>query len=673
VTRILLGAGVLVSALAVALRAQAPPQFAVAVEYVEIEARVLDGQNLPVRGLTRDQFQVVEDGVVQNLTAFSSVDLPAVEAIAPNPLASVPAGGFVRPDVATNIQPNGEGRIFLLLIDDQKIDGTRTQEVRRTLTDFIQRSVGTTDLVAVSSLWQSAGFQNFTSDKALLGAAVGRLFGVKLPSPIVESLKPINAGDMPVSQDDVTYTRSKAVQDALLKLVVWMGEVRGGSKSVILVSEGIPPDVVPPDDPFGPLDIQMRQFALDRLAGATRRSSVPIYTLDPRGLTSLAEEGIQMRAVPMGALQNELEASRVALRRLAADTGGEFFATNDFRGAFDQVVNRASTYYVLGYSSTNASRDGKFRRVEIKVNQPGMHVAARRGYAASSSRPPQSPGVSSSLVRAREALISRFPASELPLTMSAAAFRDKGSTSSVAVILEAVGTALELTDQGGSFAAPLQVLVAALDDDGKIKASEAKDIQFRMAPAVFSRVRQHGFRWLSRLNVKPGTYQLRLAAAGSSKQGSVWYDLEVPDFSDGDLAISDLLVTSVARFATPTLRPDPQLANVLPGPPTASREFPTGDELTVFAEVYDNRPSDGREIDVSVRVRTEGGREVFQLTDPVTRERIREARGVIRSITKIPLQVLPGRYVMRVETARHGDTEHRVIREVPFTVVSVPR
>ena len=76
-TRFLLGAGVLFSALAVALRAQAPPQFAVAVEYVEIEARVLDEHEQPIRGLTKDQFQVVEDGAVQNVTAFAAVDLPA--------------------------------------------------------------------------------------------------------------------------------------------------------------------------------------------------------------------------------------------------------------------------------------------------------------------------------------------------------------------------------------------------------------------------------------------------------------------------------------------------------------------------------------------------------------------------------------------------------------------
>jgi len=460
-----------------------------------------------------------------------------------------------------------------------------------------------------------------------------------------------------------------------------MGDLRVGAKSIVFVSEGIPPEVGDPNDPLTPLETEMRQFELDQLAAATRRSNVPIYTVDPRGLTSLAEESILVgtvgalaNATPLEGLQGELEVSRVGLRRLAADTGGyAFLSMNDFRAAFDSLVRRASAYYVLGYYSTNPRRDGKFRRIQVKVNHPDAYVITRSGYAAPSekaARATPAPGPSTSSELVREALNSKFPMSALPLMMTAAPFRDKGSVASVAIVLEAPGTALELTEQGGTFAAPLQVLVAALDDRGAMKATDAKDLQFKLQPAVFERVQQQGFRWLSRLSVKPGKYQLRVAAAGSSKQGSVWYDLEVPDFSDGELSMSGLLVTSAARFATPTLRPDPQLGNVLPGPPTASREFPVDDDLTVFAEIYDNKMTKARDLDVTVRVRTEGGREVFQLATPVANDRVRAARGVVRSVTNVPLHVLPGRYVVSIEAEPRGGREHRIVREVPFSVVS---
>ena len=668
-TRRLLGAGVLLSALAVALRAQAPPQFTVAVEYVEIEARVLDAREQPIRGLTRDQFQVIEDGAVQNVTAFAAVDLP-VPATPTEPLVTASSmGGFARPDVATNVRPETDGRIFLLLVDDQKVDPSRTAEMRRFLREFVERGLGPSDRVAVSSLWRSAAFQNFTSDKALLISAIDQVFGAKLPSPTVEASRLINAGDDAAAQADVTYARVKMIEETLVKVVAWMAEGRPSNKSIVLLSEGIPPDPVNTDDPFAKVDAQMRQFALDRLAGGARLSSIPIYTIDPRGLTSLAEEAILISGPAAAALQGELEESRTPLRRLADDTGGAFVMTNDFQAAFDSIVGRASAYYVLGYHSTNPKRDGKFRRVQVKVGQPDAHVVARSGYVAEVERPArraaQGPAASSSLVR--EALNSRFPMSALPMTMMAAPFRDKGSAASIAVIVEAPGSALEVTEQGGTFAAPLQVLVSALDEHGAMKATDVKDLQFKLQPAVFERVQRQGFRWLSRLTVKPGKYQIRIAAAGSTKQGSVWYELEVPDFSDGELAISGLLVVSAAHFGTPTLRPDPQLAG-LPGPPTAARAFPSGDNLTVFAEVYDNKVSKTRDLDITVRVRTEHGREVFRLPTTVAGDRVRAARGVVRSVTDIPLQILPGRYVVSVEAEPRGDAEHRVIRETPFEV-----
>jgi VWFA-related protein len=700
VARLLLSAGVLFSALAVALRAQAPPQFAVAVEYVQIEARVLDERDQPIRGLTKDQFQVIEDGVAQNVTVFSPVDLP-VPSSTTTSLATTSTIGFVRPDVATNIRParDLDSRVFLLVLDDMQIDGSRTAETRRFLRDFVEHRIGPNDLVAVSSLGRSLGFQNFTTDRARLVSAIDRMFGTKLPSPTTDSytniearaaMSPLNRAGDPgsgppgVARGDIAYTRAKAINETLLRLIGWMGELDAGAKSIVLVSEGVPPEVGDPNDPLTPLETQMRQFELDQLATATRRSNVPIYTIDPRGLTSLAEESIQVGTVPaltnttpLAGLQMELEASRVGLRRLAADTGGyAFLATNDFGGAFDSLVRRASTYYVLGYYSSNPKRDGKFRRIQVKVARPDAHVIARSGYGAPSertvpARPAPGPSESSDLVR--EALNSKFPVSALPMTMTAAAFRENGSTGSVAIVLEAPGTALELSEQGGTFAAPLQVLVTALDDRGAMKATDAKDLQFKLQPAVFERVRQQGFRWLSRLSVKPGKYQLRIAAAGWSKQGSVWYDLEVPDFSDGELAMSGVLITSAARFATPTLRPDPQLASVLPGPPTAAREFPAGDHLTVFAEIYDNKVSKARDLDVTVRVRTDQGREVFRLPTPVVSDRVRAARGIVRSVTDIPLQVLPGSYVVSIEAEPRGDTEHRVLREVPFWVVSASR
>src|SRR5947207_14962094 len=113
---------------AVLAQTQAPPQppvtFKVEVNYVEIDANVTDAQGRFVRGLTRDDFQVVEDGKPQALTAFSMVDIP-IERADP-PLFSKAA---IPPDVVSNRTPF-EGRIFVLVLDDLNTRANRTSRTR---------------------------------------------------------------------------------------------------------------------------------------------------------------------------------------------------------------------------------------------------------------------------------------------------------------------------------------------------------------------------------------------------------------------------------------------------------------------------------------------------------------------------------------------------------------
>src|SRR5207248_2648293 len=92
--------------------AQPPLTFKVEVNYVEIDANVTDPQGNFARGLTRDDFQVIEDGKPQALTAFSMVDIP-IERVDP-PLFSKTA---IPPDIVSNRQPF-DGRVFVLVMDD---------------------------------------------------------------------------------------------------------------------------------------------------------------------------------------------------------------------------------------------------------------------------------------------------------------------------------------------------------------------------------------------------------------------------------------------------------------------------------------------------------------------------------------------------------------------------
>jgi VWFA-related protein len=170
-SRIVGSIAVLTAAAGLIGRAQPPasqlPTFKSGVEYVDVDVVVTDGEGHFVRGLTRDDFEVLEDGRRQEITAFSTVEIP-IDREPAALLAPVP----VEPDVISNERPFN-GRIYLMVLDDLHTDPVRTTMVRRAGRQFIERNFGANDLMAVVHTGGRAqASQEFTSDKRLLIAAV---------------------------------------------------------------------------------------------------------------------------------------------------------------------------------------------------------------------------------------------------------------------------------------------------------------------------------------------------------------------------------------------------------------------------------------------------------------------------------------------------------------------
>jgi hypothetical protein len=515
--------------------------------------------------------------------------------------------------------------------------------------------------------------------------AIDRVMGAKELAPAVQSLTNIEtkaamspiAGTVidrpPAAVADKALQQNRSSQQMLVRITRAMNAMDASSKAIILVSEGTLAGSVN--------DLESLALSDELRVGSEseRLANVPIYPIDPRGLTLQGNESIEIGTVSGAAapivhqsLTAELRSSQESLLKLADDTGGAAALGNDFTGAFNRIVRRSSSYYVLGYYSKNPRRDGKFRNLQVKATEPGLTVVARRGYTATTDRAaarPFLPGPSGASLPVREALNSVLPMSGLTMSATAAAFRERGSDASVAVVLEASGAELALTERNGAFAGPLEVLIAALDQRGSIKASDVKQLQFNLARDAFDRVTASGYRWLSRLPLKPGQYQLRIAAAtGRAQKGSVWHELEVPDFGAGDFSMSGILVASAAALQTPTVRPDKLLDGVLPGPPTTRRSFPAGDELTVLAEVYDNRLGQPHELEITIGVWNEQGVERFRMTETATAEQLKARAGVFRAVRKIPLNLIPGRYTLTVDAGRRDRPEKRITRAIPFQV-----
>jgi VWFA-related protein len=659
-----------------------PVTFRVEIDYVEVDATVTDRQGRIVGDLRREDFELFEDGVPQKIELFSFVDIPIAR-----PEQPLFADRPIEPDVRTNTR--FEGRLYVIVLDDLHTHALRSSLVKRAARQFIERYLGANDLAAVVHVSGRAdASQDFTTSKRLLLAAVDRFMGRKLRSATLGRLDEYNRQrDLPQQQDSSRPDRriddpdeaergynARTAMDTLKGLADFMNGIRGRRKAIVYFGEGIDYDI------YDVINNRSASTVLDStrdaIAAATR-ANVSIYAIDPRGLTSLGDEAIELTNLPedpgLGigptAFQNELRLSQDSLRVLADETGG-FAAVNanDFSTAFERVVRENSAYYVLGYYPTNTRRDGKFRKIEVRVRRPDLEVRARKGYVAPRGRQDRpasetAPGTSAAL---REALNSPLPEAGLPLAVTAAPFKGPAPKASVLVTIQVDGRRFRFAEKDGQFVDSLEVSLMAIDSRGKVQGGDRQTIDLKLRPQTRQAVEAAGFRTLSRLELEPGRYQLRVGAraAAAGAIGSVFYDLEVPDFSKTPFSMSGLVVSAASAGLTPTARADEPLRQVLKTPPTVARDFSAADTLLVYAEVYDNQAGTPHEVEVTTTLTAEDGRTVFKTAEQRSSDEIQGARGGYGVTAQIPLaEVAPGLYVLRVEARSRLSGTAPVARE----------
>jgi hypothetical protein len=405
---------------------------------------------------------------------------------------------------------------------------------------------------------------------------------------------------------------------------------------------------------------------------------VTFYGIDPRGISAGLEEsmgaGIRMQEeAGMSGTFDSVRRAQNSLRTMSGETGGfAVLSQANIAAELDRVVADNSAYYVLGYSSSNERRDGRFRSVDVRVKRPGLRVRARKGYTAPRGRPASTvpPIATDASPAVRDALNSALPTSGLPLSVTAAPFAAARSMASIAVAVEIPAGQLKFTEQGGTFSEGIEVVAIAIDANGKMQDGGRDEAPMRLSQRSYDAVQQGGVRLTRRLTVPPGRYQVRVAARESNggAVGAVTLDVDVPDFTKAPLALSGIAIASVAASRTVTANPDPGFKGVLPGPPTAMREFPRGDLLSVYAEVHDNQRGAHR-VAIATTVLGDRGQPVFSASDERASEELAGRGGGFGHLVSVPLQdVPPGRYVLRIEARTLTSGGAATFREVEFRV-----
>jgi VWFA-related protein len=663
---------------------QPPPvTFRAEVNYVEVDARVLDAQGKFVPGLSANDFQLFEDGKPQKVTVFSLVNLPVERAERPL-FAKQP----IEPDVQTNLSTR-EGRVYLIVLDDLHVQPLRSVLVKRAAKQFVERYIGANDMAAVVSTGgRSDVAQDFTTSQRLLLSAIDKFMGRKLRSSVMNRIEEeartrgVRAENERINDPD-DFERGYQARNTLTtlkNLAEYLENIRGRRKAVVFFSEGIDYDIT---DVFNNRDATTIMDATRETIAAATRANVSIYGIDARGLTAMGDDSIEIGSFPddpslglgPSALQNELRLGQDSLRVLADETGG-FAAvnTNDMNAAFQRLVDANSSYYVLGYYPANDRRDGRFRKIEVKVNRPGLTVNARRGYVAPRGRVSEAKlaGPKDATPELREALTSPVAVTALPLAATAAIFKGPAPNASVVVSVLIGGRDLQLVEKNGMFTNELEVAMTATSVDGKVTGGDRNTLQLTLKPDSVTRLRAGGFRLVTSLDLAPGRYQLRVAAreANARRAGSVLYDLEVPDFAKQPLSMSSIALTSGSSALSPTARPKDPLAKLLPAPISTFREFPQNDELAIFTEVYDTNVAQAHKVEIKMTVKAEGGTTVFETREEHDSTELKGSAAGFGFTSQFPLaKFAPGLYVLRMEAqSRIGDMPS-VSRELVFRVV----
>jgi len=384
------------------------PTFRVQVDLVTNDVMVRDAQGNFVSDLTKDDFEVYEDGVKQDIISMTLSHGGRVTNVLNPPPPPAPEGIILPP---SRPKTDVSGRIFLFFVDDLHLQFHNTGRVRELFKKISKNLVHDGDMFGIVSSGPSSIAIDMTYDRARLDEAIKKMAGNELkPSDIIQGP---SGAEGPSEVRYRAHVAFSTVNDVLQQLE----QVHNRRKALVYVSDGYDFNpfqdarlgLMDPNSPFAqnefartqnsvsqgnnqndPMTSQQKQseeFAdadlareLGELTRMANRANATIYTIDPRGLVGGSDIDEQVDPTQW----NEyIRKSQDSLRVLAEETGGLAVVNqNDFDKALKRIDAETSDYYVLGYYSKNPDPTKRRRSVEVKVSKKGvpLTVVARKEY-----------------------------------------------------------------------------------------------------------------------------------------------------------------------------------------------------------------------------------------------------------------------------------------------------
>lgn len=594
----------------------APPVFVSGAELVTVDVVVVDADGRPVSGLGQGDFSVLEDGQPREIATFEEVRVPE-----PPGAAAATSASPARARVSSNGGP-APARTFVIVFDELDMTPAGAQRARAAVASFLKDGLRPGDRV---TLVPTASGQSWTDTMpegradllALLDTMIGRRpmgarsdhitdwealrIYVHRDDPvestvlrrfyelgaIPECIPPPGANACSATQRTLqgspqvrmqasavyaeSLKRRRTVLRVLEATLASLGPVRG-RKSVLFVSEGFV--------------LEPTLNEMHAVYEAARVANVAVNFVDARGLfpvdTTIADmprSPTQATGSVTGRASNDLGLALDSPRLLsegaqamAAETGGQVFRnSNDIRAGFDRLARESTVYYLVGYPPGELKRDGKFRRIEVRVARPKAAVHARRGYVvpreadlprAGRDDAPAALGDASTVpLRVASYALGEVPGGGVRVVLAAEADASVFGWEPKAELFEdALDTALSVAPRGG----------------GEVK-SDTRLVELSLPGPVREQVERSWLPVLREVELRPGTYQAHLAVRerNAGLRGVVRHAFEVP--APGTFRITTPILTD--RLQPAAGGEAPRLS------PVARRAFPQGSRLYCSFEV----------------------------------------------------------------------------------------
>lgn len=508
-------------------------------QYVAVDAVVTDREDRLITDLTKEEFEIRENGQLQKIADFSFVSVPLGTRTVD---VDAPPGPMI--DVANNATSQRSSRAIVIFVDDSSLTASMRQldspdvvvALKNALTTFV-RTLAPDDQAAI--IWQSRSdvSTDFTNDTERLVAAISSrraVLGLGSPGPAW-----------------------RARVDSLKFAVAALASSGYARRAIVFVGTRACDPVMRVNDRY------MEYRECRDLYDKARDANVPIYALDPR-------------VNPPG--------SDHTLAELAVNTGGRAF-TQQSRPvwAAEQIMLDNGSFYTLGFYPEPLVTDGKFHRIDVSVKRPGLRVRSRDRYLADAAMPPRSTPNRDMT----KALAAGLDDPGIPLRAFVAPLAPALRSTRTLVTVELAYPVPQGTDSS-ALEDELRLGILALTPDAKIKGSFQRPIALtgKWKPTARGTFVINEVMDLPHddLKIRVGVMSRELRRTGTTHVA-----LDVPNYDTVDLQLSPIVLGLTGPAATRSLDAAIGLDNIralVPFQPTTQRTFAPAESIRLFAWTY---------------------------------------------------------------------------------------